>query len=140
MNVFGRYFLYLADCLVMLFVIGIQLMIFRGEFPLSIDTDRWLPLLLGTDSVRLTTLLGGTAFWYIVDYHPELERLRRSVIVSTRTGTKPDSCTRFLRSFLKAFTLFTFPVLVVFALFSSGNRFLHDYVANTERIKLPAAG
>ena len=140
MSVFGRYLIYLVDCVAMLFVIGMQFFIFRGELPFGRDTDTWLPLLLGTDSVRLVTLLGGTAFWFIVDYHENLTELRRSMVISTETGTTPDTCTRFLRSFLKAFTLFTFPLLLLFAVFSDGHRFLHDYVAKTRRVKLPAAG
>ncbi|WP_116108196.1 RDD family protein [Lewinella sp. IMCC34191] len=134
MNVFGRYLIYLADCLVMLFVIGMQLLIFRGELPFDHDTDHWLPMLLDGGSVGLVTLLGGTLYWTIVDYHHELKELRRSVIVSSVSGEEPDLSTRILRSFLKAFTLFTFPVLILFAVFSKGHRFLHDYVAKTERI------
>ena len=140
MSVFGRYLIYLVDCLAMLFVIGMQFFIFRGELPFGYDTDRWLPLLLGSDSVRLVTLLGGTAFWFIVDYHENLTDLRRSTVISTETGTNPDFCTRFLRSFLKALSIFTFPPLLLFAVFSDGHRFLHDYVAKTRRVKLPAAG
>ena len=140
MSVCGRYLIYLVDCLAMLFVIGLQFLIFRGELPFEHDTDRWLPLLLGTDSVRLVTLLGGTAFWYIVDYHDNLKDIRRSEIVSTETGTAPDAPTRFLRSFVKALSIFTFPVLLLFAVFSDGHRFLHDYVAKTRRVRLPAAG
>ncbi|MGB3802111.1 MAG: RDD family protein [Lewinella sp.] len=134
MNVFGRYFLYLADCLIMLFVIGMQFFIFRGELPFGHDTDRWLPILLGGGSVGMVTLLGGTLYWTIVDYHDELTELRRSTIVSSETGEPLDLSTRFLRSFLKALTLFTFPVLMLFAVFSEGHRFLHDYIAKTERV------
>ncbi|WP_116127497.1 hypothetical protein [Lewinella sp. IMCC34183] len=135
MNVFGRYVIYLLDCLVMLAVIGLQLFLFRGEFPFGYDSDQWLSMLLGGHgSVALTTLIGGTAYWYIVDYHAELRELRRSRIVMEATGEAPPTETRFLRSFLKAFSLFTAPVLLLFALFSDRHRFLHDYVAKTERV------
>ncbi len=136
MNVLGRYFIYLLDCLVMLFIIGVQFFVFRGELPFGYDTDRWLPLLLGGGSVGMTTLLGGTLYWTIVDYHEALTELRHSTIISTETGEQPELPTRFLRSFLKAFTLFTFPVLLIFAIFSKDHRFLHDYVAKTERVKI----
>ncbi len=135
MSVFGRYFLYLADCLVMLFVIGVQIFLFRGELPFGHSFHSWLPMLLGgSGSVAVTTLLGGTGYWYVVDYHPELMELRRSRVVTAGTAERPPVETRIIRSFLKAFTLFTAPVLLLFALFSKGHRFLHDYVAKTERV------
>ncbi|THH41167.1 RDD family protein [Neolewinella litorea] len=139
MGVFGRYLLYLADCAVMLAVIGVQFFIFRGELPIGYDTDRWLPILLeGGGSVMLTTLLGSTLYWTIVDFHPDLVDLRRSEIVSRDQEGKPGIETRILRSFLKAFSLFSAPILLLFAVFSEDNRFLHDYVAKTERRKIKA--
>lgn len=135
MNVFRRYFLYLLDCLVMLTVIGVQFFLFRGEWPFAYDSDRWLSLLLGGSGVGFTTLLGGTVYWYIVDYHPELRDLRGSRVILTATGDTPDRETRALRSFMKTLSVFTFPVLLLFALFSDGHRFLHDYVAKTERVR-----
>ena len=136
MNVFGRYILYLADCLVMLFAIGIQLILLRGQWPLSYDFDNWLPILLGgSGGVGVVTLIGGTVYWYIVDYHEELQEVRRSRVVSLTTGGTPPTEKRFLRSFLKAFTLFTAPFLLLFAVFSTEHRFLHDYVAKTERVR-----
>lgn len=139
MGVLGRYVLYLADCLVMLFVVGVQFFLFRGELPIGHSTDEWLPLLLeGGGSVMFTTLLGATIYWSIVDYHPELVSVRQSRIVMVESQERPDLQTRVLRSFLKAFTLFSAPILLLFGLFSEGNRFLHDYVAKTERRKLKA--
>ena len=137
MNVFQRYLIYLVDCLAMLFVIGMQLLIFRGEFPIGLPFESWLPRLLDGHSTGITMLMGGTLFWTIVDYHEDLEKIRRSRIISTETGTKPEMCTRVKRSFIKAFTLFTFPVLLLVALFRSDHRFLHDHLAKTERVKLP---
>ncbi|PPK84337.1 RDD family protein [Neolewinella xylanilytica] len=136
MNVCARYLIYLVDCLVMLFVIGLQFLVFRGELPFDYDSESWLRILLDGGNVGLVTLLGGTLYWSIVDYHDELKELRRSTIISSETGEEPEMATRVVRSGLKAFTLFTFPVLLVFALFSENHRFLHDYVAKTERVKL----
>ena len=139
MNVFQRYLIYLVDCLVMLFVIGMQLLIFRGEFPVGLPFDSWLPRLLDGSSTGITMLLGGTLYWTIVDYHPDLVKVRRSAVLSLESGTEPDLSTRILRSFVKAFTLFTFPVLLLVALFRGDHRFLHDHLTKTERVKLPVS-
>ncbi|PHK98630.1 hypothetical protein CGL56_09165 [Neolewinella marina] len=117
----------------MLAVIGVQFFLYRGELPFGYDTEQWLPLLLeGGGSVMLTTLFGATLYWSIVDYHPALVSLRRSRVV-TRSGERPGVETRIVRSFVKAFSVFTAPVLLLFALFN--DHFLHDYVAKTERRK-----
>ncbi|MCP9237319.1 RDD family protein [Lewinella sp. JB7] len=136
MSVFRRYFLYLFDCLVMLGLLGVVFFVYRGEFPFHYATDRWLEVLLGGSGVYFTTLIGSTIYWYIVDYHPSIVRFRRSHILTRPDHRSPDVTTRFLRSFVKAFTLFGGEVLLLFAIFSSEHRFLHDYIAKTERVPL----
>ncbi len=136
MHIISRYFLYLMDCIVMLAVIGVQLVIFRGEWPLAYDTDRWLGLLLeGHHHIYLTTLTGATLYWTIADYHPTLTRFRFSRVLMKQTGAVPELGVRISRSLIKSFTLFGGGVLLLFALFSKEHRFLHDYLVGTERVK-----
>ncbi|MBB4077557.1 putative RDD family membrane protein YckC [Lewinella aquimaris] len=136
MGVFGRYILYLLDCVVMLGILALVFLLFRGELPFGHDPERWLEVLLDGGSVYVTTLLGATLYWFIIDYHPTVAGYRRSRVAMLADGRRPDNGTRLLRSFIKAFTLFGGEVLLLFALFSDGHRFLHDYIAQTERIKL----
>ncbi len=136
MNVVSRYFLYLLDCGVMLAIIGVQLLLFRGEWPLSHDPDHWLGLLLeGHRGLYLTTLCGAAAYWTIMDFDPRATSIRGSRVVRKASGQLPDLGLRFSRSLIKAFTLFGGGLLLLFALCSAEHRFLHDYLVGTERVK-----
>ncbi len=135
MNVFGRYFLYLIDSGIMLALIGVQLFLFRGEWPLSHNPDHWLSMLLEEQGVYFTTIVGAAIYWTIMDFDPRLTSIRGSRVVQEATGELPALGMRVSRSLIKAFTLFGGGFLLLFALFSKEHRFLHDYLIETVRVK-----
>ena len=134
MGIFSRYFLYLLDCGVMLAIVGVQLYLFRGEDPMLYYPGQWFDLLLEDyAAIGLWTVVFTSVYWTIVDYHPALTSIRGRVL-SQVTGDLPTFDVRVLRSVVKAVTLFVWPWLLLYALFSSGHRLLHDRIAGTERI------
>ena len=137
MGIFSRYGIYLLDSILMAFVLGLQIYLFRGEFPLRYDFHDYLSVLLEGHNIKVWTLILATGYWTIMDYHPALTRLRGWVVDAS--GQRPAFSTRVLRSGIKSLTLFTLPCLLLFALFSKGHTLLHDYVAKTDRIQVVEA-
>ena len=136
MNFFSRYLIYLVDCAVMLAVVGVQLFIFRGEWPFSHHSDNWMNLLMGGHhGVYFTTLIGAAIYWTIVDFDPKLTEYRRSRVRLVESGEVPKLCVRFVRSLIKSFTMFGGGFLLLFSLFGKEHRFLHDRILGTERVK-----
>ena len=134
MGIFSRYFLYLLDCGVMLAIVGVQLYLFRGEDPMLYYPGQWFALLLEDyAAVSLWTVVFTSVYWTIVDHHPALIGIRGRVL-SQETGDLPTYDVRILRSVVKAVTLFVWPWLLLYALFSSEHRLLHDRMAGTERL------
>ena len=134
MGIFSRYFLYLLDCGVMLAIVGVQIYLFRGVDPMTYYPGEWFALLLEDyATLGLWTVVFSSVYWTIVDYHPALTGIRGRVL-SQVTKELPTFDVRVLRSVVKAVTLFVWPWLLLYALFSSGHRLLHDRVAGTQRI------
>lgn len=135
MGLWGRFILYKLDCLVMLCVIGVQFALFRHEQVFDYYPGDWLGELFNyASNLWLVTIVGATIYWVIVDYHPALERLRQSRIVTLVDGQRPDFGTRLVRSLVKAVTLFSFQGLLLCAVFDKQRRFAHDRVTDTHRV------
>lgn len=136
MSLLGRYFLYLLDCLLMLALLGVNVFIFTGENPFAIDPSQWLNFLLDNPSSRRAywfTIVAATLYWTIVDFNPEVAKVRGPAVRDAVTHQVPPLTHRLGRSFVKAFTLFGASILYLFPLLNEKRLFLHDYLTGTER-------
>ena len=140
MGLWGRFLIYKLDCLVMLGIIGVQFALYRGDQVFDVYPGDWLAqLFVHVGNLWVITLIGSTLYWLVVDYHPALERLRQSKVVTLEGNHRPDFGTRFVRSFVKAVSLFTFQGLLLVGLFSDDHQFAHDKVTGTRRVAVAEA-